>query len=134
MEKKEVGFYTAGEIHNLTPSEALIVCNEGALLLDVREEYINQYKKINVPCMMQIPLSQLESKLGNLPKDKKIVIADSAGLRSKEAYILMKKKSFTMIENLAGGIVEWEHDGLPLLFDNAEKLTGSCMCQLKPHR
>jgi rhodanese-related sulfurtransferase len=131
MEKEE-GFYTAEKIHNLSPREAFNACNNGALLLDVREEYINQYKKIDVPLAIQIPLSQLESKLENLPRDKKIIVVDSAGLRSKESCLLMKGKGFTLIENLAGGIIEWEHDGMPLLFNDAEKLSGSCMCQLKP--
>jgi hypothetical protein len=33
---------------------------------------------------------------------------------------------------MAGGIVDWERDGLPLKTNIEERLSGSCMCQLKP--
>jgi len=43
-----------------------------------------------------------------------------------------KDKGFKQIANMAGGIVDWEHDGLPLITDISQRLSGSCMCQLKP--
>ena len=49
----------------------------------------------------------------------------------KLVYFLINN-GFERVENLAAGIVEWELDGMPLVFDNKEKLSGSCMCQLKP--
>jgi len=33
---------------------------------------------------------------------------------------------------MADGIVDWEHDGLPLKTNIEERLSGSCLCQLKP--
>ena len=33
---------------------------------------------------------------------------------------------------MAGGIVDWERDGLPVKTNIEERLSGSCMCQLKP--
>jgi hypothetical protein len=44
---------------------------------------------------------------------------------------LLISRGFTKVAGLAGGIVEWERDGLPLLLDNKARLSGSCMCQLK---
>ena len=44
----------------------------------------------------------------------------------------MKEQGFDNIANLAGGIVDWERDGLPINTDITARLSGSCMCQLKP--
>lgn len=131
METK-VGFYSSQGIHNLTSKEAFALCEKGALLLDIREEYMNLYKRFGVKNEIQIPKSHLEQELENLPKDKTIVVADASGIFSKEACLLLIKNGFEKVENLAAGIVEWEQDGMPLIFDNKEKLSGSCMCQLKP--
>jgi len=78
------------------------------------------------------PISKLAQKLSELPQDKYLIFADTVGLRSKEAVILLNDKRFTKIANLAGGIIDWERDGLPLKTNLEERLSGSCMCQLKP--
>jgi rhodanese-related sulfurtransferase len=68
----------------------------------------------------------------NLPDDIPVIVADSVGLRSHEAMEFLLSKGFDNIANLAGGIVEWESDGLPIKKDITEQLDGSCVCQLKP--
>ena len=64
--------------------------------------------------------------------DRYIIFADAVGLRSKEAVIFLKGKGYDKIANMAGGIVDWERDGLPIATDIRNRLSGSCMCQLKP--
>jgi len=131
IDRSKSGFITADGIHNLTPREALDWCAEGAVILDIREEYISQYKKFGVPNTAQIPLAQLKDEFGLLSNDAWIIVADTSGLHSKEACLFLEQKGFTQVSNLAGGLVEWERDGMPLVTDNKEKLTGSCACQLR---
>jgi predicted sulfurtransferase len=64
--------------------------------------------------------------------DKHLIFADTVGLRSKESVVLLKDRGFIKIYNMEGGIVDWERDGLPLKTNSGERLSGSCMCQLKP--
>lgn len=66
-----------------------------------------------------------------LPKNKTLIFADAVGLRSREAVWFLKEKGIKNIANMAGGLVEWERDGLPLKVDKSEILTGSCMCTLR---
>lgn len=66
-----------------------------------------------------------------LPKNRPIIVADAVGLRSKEVVIFLIDNGFTIIANLVGGITDWEKDGLPMVVDNKQRLTGSCMCQLR---
>jgi rhodanese-related sulfurtransferase len=131
LDQSQSGFVTADGIHNLSPREASDWCAEGAVMLDVREEYISQYKKFGVPITIQIPFGRLNGEFDQLPKNEWIIVADSSGLHSKEVYVLLQQNGFTQVSNLAGGLVEWEKDGMPLVEDNSQKLTGSCACQLR---
>ena len=125
------GFMSCG-IFNVTPGEAFELCGRGAVIVDVREVYLNNFKNFNVPEILFIPISRLMLEFSELPKDKYLIFADTVGLKSKEAVIFLSEKGFKTIANMAGGIVDWERDGLPLCTNAEERLSGSCMCQLKP--
>lgn len=134
MEKDfgSTGFISSG-IRHLTPREALNCCLNGALILDVREEYMNRFKMFDVPEVIYCPYSILEETYMHLPSDRLMIIADAAGLHSHEATVFLSEKGFSdKIANLAGGLVEWERDEMPLVTDKSERLSGSCMCQLRP--
>lgn len=125
-------FESAGFL-NLTPADAYSEAqNNKAIFVDVRELNLIGYKRFNVPFVLQIPYSILKHNLEELPRDKPLILADSVGLRSHEAMIFLLSKGFKNIANLAGGIVEWERDGMPLIINEKERLDGSCMCQLRP--
>jgi rhodanese-related sulfurtransferase len=125
------GFSSSG-ILNVSPREAFELCGKGAIIVDVREEYLNNFKNFDVPEILLVPISKMVQELSELPQEKYLIVADTVGLRSKEAVIILKDKGFIKIANMAGGIVDWERDGLPLKTNIEERLTGSCMCQLKP--
>ena len=120
------------EILNISPREAFELVKKGALIVDVREENLRSFKTFDVAEIIFCPKSKLAEEYENLPSDRYMIFADTVGLRSKEAVIFMKEKGFEKIANMAGGIVDWERDGLPLKTNIEERLSGSCMCQLKP--
>ncbi len=124
------GFMSCG-IFNVSPLEAFELCGKGALIVDVREEYLNNFKNFDVQEIICMPLSRMITDYANLPSDRYIIFADTVGLRSKEAVIFLKAKGYDKIANMAGGIVDWERDGLPIATDIRNRLSGSCMCQLK---
>jgi rhodanese-related sulfurtransferase len=126
--------FISSEILNVSPREAFELCSKGAVIVDVREEYLNNFKNFDVPEILFIPISKLIEKLSELSQEKYLLFADTVGLRSKEAVILLKDKGFKRIANMTGGIVDWERDGLPLKINIADRLSGSCMCQLKPRK
>lgn len=128
----ERGFVSRG-IRHLTPSETLAACRDGAILVDVREESLSRFKRMDVPEWLFYPLSRLPDFAADLPPDRMLIFADSTGLRSREAVEFLAGSGFAGdICNMAGGLVEWERDGLPLVVDRTERLSGSCMCQLRP--
>jgi rhodanese-related sulfurtransferase len=126
------GFCSGGFL-NLTSREAYAEATEGgAVILDVREERLTGYKNFDVPRLLHLPKSRIEKDYVDLSHEQPLIIADSVGLRSHEVMEFLLAKGFANIANLAGGIVAWEQDGLPLKIDITEQLSGSCTCQLRP--
>jgi rhodanese-related sulfurtransferase len=58
------------------------------VVIDVRDE--KDVKKGSFPGALNIPINDLEKKLGTLPKDKPIVFTCATGARSGEAYDTVK--------------------------------------------
>jgi len=129
---KNTGFTSNGYI-NLTPRQAYKELIENkATLLDVRDTFYCAFKCLDVPEAVYLPFDQLKTNYDILPQDKALIIVDSSGIYSKEAILFLTSKNLKNIANLAGGIIEWERDGLPLKQNIEERLSGSCMCQLRP--
>lgn len=125
------GYYAHGVL-NLTPKDSYDLCQKGAIIVDVRESYMSSFKMFRIKNIIYLPFSDLEQSYMQLPADKPLIFADSVGLKSRESVLFMKDHGYQNIANLAGGIVDWESDGLPVTTDKSYRLTGSCMCQLKP--
>lgn len=124
------GLNIAGITH-LSGREALEIANNGGLFIDLRASIESDYKKFDVPEVLYLPAEELASRLPEIPRDRPVILADSVGLRSKEAVKLLASKGWENAANLNGGILDWEHDGLPIKVDNSKKLSGSCTCRLR---
>lgn len=126
----DVGF-TSGGIKNVSPREALQLCQNGAVLLDVRHQELVAFKHFGVGNGILLPSFDIDKHVHELVPGLYYVVADSVGIHSKEACKLLMEKGFPHVANLAGGMVEWERDGMPVEIDVKERLSGSCTCQLK---
>lgn len=125
--------FLSGGIINITPKDAYSMAKDGnAIIVDVREQSFTAYKQFDVPTVIYSPISTLVDNMALIPNDFAVILADSTGIHSHEAFIILKDAGYGNIANLAGGIVEWERDGLPIKVDYMEQLDGSCTCQLKP--
>ena len=125
------GFFSHG-VMNLMPAQCFELCSKSAVIVDVREPWISNFKTFKVDRVLYLPFSELEKSYMELPPGLPLIFADSVGLRSREAVLFMIGKGYNNVANMAGGIVDWERDGLPLSADIGNRLSGSCMCQLKP--
>jgi rhodanese-related sulfurtransferase len=120
------------KIRHFSSHEAFDLLQSGeAVLLDIRDEYLQGFKCIDVPAVLQIPFGELAEKAANLPHEIFYICTDSAGINSKKAAQILIDAGFSEAGNLAGGLIDWERLGLPVCTDIKERLTGSCMCQLK---
>lgn len=119
-------------INHLSPREAFEECRKGAIILDLRRDFEIAYKGFDVPEVIFSDPDSIKEFYTNLPADKKIIVADNAGLRSKEICEFLIAKGLTNINNLIGGMFEWDRDGISIKINNREQLSGSCLCMLKP--
>lgn len=75
-----------------------------AFLLDVRDA--DEVESGVIPGAVAIPLGQLRKRMGELPRDRKIVVYCAVGIRGYLAEQLLRPNGFD-VYNLAGGIASW---------------------------
>lgn len=127
----ELGLVSKG-VRHISAREAFFAISKGAVLIDIREEYHTAMKTFKVDNYCILPQSIFEENLINLPKDRPLIIADATGIHSKATAEKLLKKGFTLVTNLAGGIMDWERDGFPVEKNPSAQLSGQCPCMLKP--
>ncbi|ULH17860.1 rhodanese-like domain-containing protein (plasmid) [Deinococcus sp. KNUC1210] len=96
---------------NVSATEAQGLLKSGALLLDVRSK--GERQAILIPGSKHIPVEQLTSELGQLPRSKVIVCQCASGHRSGLAARQLRAQGFDA-RSLSGGITAWKNAGLPV--------------------
>jgi rhodanese-related sulfurtransferase len=82
--------------------------------LDVRED--DEWQAGHIDGARHIPLGELSSRVGELPKGRPIVAVCRSGSRSAAAVRGLKQLGYDA-ENLDGGVTAWSRAGLPLIDD-----------------
>ena len=127
------GMVIAG-LRFLAPKDALAALNEGAVLVDLRLDELAEMKAFQVAETIRIPHEELAGLLSELPKDRPLLLADSAGVYTKEAAHLLLDHGFTQVACLNGGMLLWDQEGWPVTTDAAALLQGQCPCVLRPRK
>jgi rhodanese-related sulfurtransferase len=121
-------------IRHLSPGEAFEAIRSGAVLIDVRPPLQLMMKSFDVERIICCAYTDFKRDFPCIPKDKPVILADAVGLRSQECARILLDNGYSQVANMAGGIVDWEHDGLPLLKNPGSQLNGPCLCMLKPKK
>lgn len=82
------------------------------LVLDVRTAAEAEDRVLAVGQKMHIPLYELNQRLGEVPKDKKIITFCELGTRAYEAQRLLRGAGFTDVWSLEGGVYALPKDML----------------------
>ena len=99
----------------LGANEAVQLMNrEKAVVIDVCEP--NEFAAGHVVGAKNIPLSDLQAKLGSAVKNKKlpIILVCQSGARSARAVATAKGLGFEQVHSLGGGLVAWKSANLPV--------------------
>ena len=75
-------------------------------LLDVRQP--KEYEDAHLAGAILIPLKELPERLGELEKEKPVLVYCAVGGRSKAAAQFLSGKDFAYVYNMAGGIKAWQ--------------------------
>jgi rhodanese-related sulfurtransferase len=87
---------------------------EGALLVDVRERSEIERLAFDVPETVVMPLSELEQRFVDLPRDRQLVMVCQTGARSLKATYFLMYQGYEQVANMEGGIFKWASKGLPI--------------------
>lgn len=96
----------------LTPQELkakLDSSENGLVLLDVRTPAEREQVQLHDPRVVWIPLGQLRTRLGELPRDKEIVCFCKVSQRGYEAQRVLDGGGFQRARFLDGGLVAWPY-------------------------
>jgi len=83
------------------------------LVLDVRAP--GEWKAGHVDGSLNLPLTQLQKRLEEIPADRKVTVTCAGGYRSSIAVGLLKKSGRNDVEELAGGMAAWQTAGQPVI-------------------
>ncbi len=88
-------------------------------VIDVREaaEFVDPLGRL--PQARLLPLSTLSARMGELDRDRPVVAVCRSGVRSAQASVMLAKAGFAQVANLAGGMLRWKSEGLPVAPDDA---------------
>lgn len=100
------------EVPEVAPAEAKRRIDGGALHVDVREP--DEHARMRIEGARLLPLSEFADRYGEeLPRDREIVVSCRSGARSGRAVAFLREQGYDAV-NLAGGIIDWEAEGLPV--------------------
>lgn len=96
----------------VTVDQAYELVEDGAFLLDVREQY--EWDSFHAPMATLIPLGELASRVSELPQDQDIVVICNSGNRSQEGRDILLQAGFERVTSVDGGVQEWRAAGYPV--------------------
>lgn len=79
-------------------------------VLDVREDF--EVAEGMIPGAIHIPMGQLGSRLGDLDKDRPIIVVCRSGNRSAAVADALTQAGYTA-DTMTGGMTAWQRAGLP---------------------
>lgn len=107
---------SVSKVKNVNHQEATLLMNkQEAKVVDVRGK--EEFKKGHIVGAVNLPLADIKNnQLGALENSKgsPIIMVCNAGMTSSQAAQLMVKHGFENVNNLKGGMGEWQSSNLPV--------------------
>lgn len=83
-----------------------------AVLIDVREP--SEYKSGHAKGAKNIPLSQLQRRVNEIPRDREVFLICQSGHRSMQAAHVLQQQGLEKVVNVTGGTSIWRLHHLPM--------------------
>lgn len=120
-------------VNEICPTTTQSWVKKGALLVDVREKDEIAQLAYDVPNIINIPLSEFETRYKELPFDKDMVMVCESGGRSLRAagFLINNGYDPAKVVNMKHGIIRWVQKGFPTKGDTSTVLgtnTNSSCC------
>jgi adenylyltransferase/sulfurtransferase len=107
MRGQEAPAPAAGGLAETTVDELKSRLDRGDTLfiLDVRNP--EEFQICRIPGSTLLPLPELPRRVGELDKQREMVVHCKSGVRSQRAIAFLRQQGFTKLSNLKGGILAW---------------------------
>ena len=93
-------------------------------VIDVRGHA--EWESGHIPGVENIPVGSLAERIGELSRDKPVVVHCQSGARSAIAASVLQARGFENVVNLTGGFAEWQKQQRPVVRpSDAEQLAGA---------
>lgn len=90
-----------------------MVSEDDAVIIDVREP--DEWGAARIPAAELKPMSTISEWHAELPTDKTVIVQCASGSRSHAVvHALITQAGMSNVVNLAGGIIAWSADELPV--------------------
>ena len=99
------------EVREVSREEAKEMVEAGAQLFDVRADH--EWEAGRIPGAAHLPLAELAARVGEIDKDRPVVLYCRGGNRSSMATAALAEAGYDAAK-LTEGITGWEEEGLPL--------------------
>ncbi|HEX2121691.1 MAG TPA: molybdopterin-synthase adenylyltransferase MoeB [Thermoanaerobaculia bacterium] len=95
---------------DITPVQLSEKLARGAdvVLIDVREPY--EWNAGHLEQAQHIPMSQIEKRLGEIPRDRDVVMICRSGSRSAHVQQHLLQNGWNRVQNLVGGMARWARE------------------------
>ncbi len=120
-------------VREICPTTSRRLFGEGALLVDTRERAEIERLAFDVPETVIMPMSEIERRFGELPRDRELVLACHVGERSMMATYFLMYHGYTQVATMKGGIAKWVRKGFPVTGSAGpavESSGGGCGCSM----
>ena len=107
-------------------TSTLELMQRGYLLLDIREVSEVEQLSLDVPRILYIPMSSLEERIHELPKDEKVIVVCTTGERSKRVVSYLQYHGYSNYINMKKGIEKWVQKGFPTKGDTSYIPSHTC--------
>ncbi len=99
IEEMDFEFLGSGEHSISVDGFRTVLNNDHFVFLDVRTDEENKYQ--SYPFATHIPLSELPSRHGELPRDKCVIVFCSSIFRGAAGYVYLRAQGFEEVKGLA---------------------------------
>jgi rhodanese-related sulfurtransferase len=89
----------------------------GAMVLDVREPA--EYARGHIPGAVNIPQSDIATRLDDIPRLKPVMVVCQGGFRSLRATQFLWQSGYRQVTNVRGGAAAWIEAGKPVSTDDS---------------
>ena len=101
-------------LKSFSPREAYAAYMLGSVFVDVRENVGADAKKVDVRQIITLPFSELDTRFGELPVNRPVVLVSKVGNKGKLAARFLLEHGYTDVAIIDGGMTAWEQEGLPV--------------------